>query len=80
VRTGFGEVTRWISVFFGGWIVVAIGLPFGTTGMMPRTRSGGQFALISRSISGTRMGAVRKWLFLGGLAGAAVCLFLTWTF
>lgn len=25
VRTGFGEVTRWISVFFGGLIVVAIG-------------------------------------------------------
>lgn len=78
VRTGFGEITRWIGASFGGWLLLAIGVPFAVTGVLPR--SGGQFSLISHSISGTRAGTVRKWLFLGGLAGAAVCLYLTWTF
>jgi hypothetical protein len=52
VRTGFGEITRRIAASFGGWLLLAIGVPFAVTGVLPR--SGGQFSLISHSISGTR--------------------------
>ncbi|GLW19068.1 hypothetical protein Stsp01_58110 [Streptomyces sp. NBRC 13847] len=76
LRTGPGEVSRWIALFFCGWVVAAIGLPFAATGMFPR--SGAQMLMINRSVSGTRAGEVRKWLFLVGIGGAAVCMLFTW--
>ncbi|MGW1028644.1 hypothetical protein ACWD4J_34005 [Streptomyces sp. NPDC002577] len=75
VKVGFGETTRWFAVFFLGWLVVAFGMSFAVTGMFPR--SGMQVAMITRAVSGTRVGAVRKWFVRGGLAGAGVCLLLT---
>ncbi|KIZ13825.1 hypothetical protein [Streptomyces natalensis] len=76
VRTGPGEVARWIALFFSGWLVAAFGVPFAATGMLPR--SGVQAALINRSVSGTRAGTVRNRLYLVGLGGAAVSLLVTW--
>ncbi|MFJ7903855.1 hypothetical protein ACIQ6V_25745 [Streptomyces sp. NPDC096198] len=75
VRVGFGETARWVALFFLGWLVVAFGMSFAATGMFPR--SGMQVALITRAVSGTRVGTVRKWIVRGGLAGAGVCLLLT---
>ncbi|MFF4212694.1 hypothetical protein ACFYZE_25705 [Streptomyces sp. NPDC001796] len=75
VKVGFGETTRWIAMFFLGWLVAAFGMAFAATGMFPR--SGMQVALITRAISGTKVGTVRKWFVRGGLAGAGVCLLLT---
>jgi hypothetical protein len=75
VEVGFGETTRWIAMFFLGWLVVAFGMSFAVTGMFPR--SGMQVAMITRAVSGTRVGMVRKWLVRGGLAGSGVCLLLT---
>lgn len=75
VKVGFGETTRWLAVFFLGSFVVAFGMSFAATGMFPR--SGTQVVLITRAVSGTRVGEVRKWLVRGGLAGAGVCLLLT---
>ena len=75
VRVGFGETTRWIAVFFLGWLVVAFGMAFAATGMFPR--SGMQVALITRAVSGTRVGAVRKWFVRGSLVGSGLCLLLT---
>ncbi|MFG2136342.1 hypothetical protein [Streptomyces sp. NPDC048650] len=76
LRTGPGEVSRWIALFFCGGVVAAIGVPFAVTGMFPR--GGAQMLMINRSVSGTRAGSVRTWLFLGGLGGTAVCLLFTW--
>ncbi|MEU6576989.1 hypothetical protein [Streptomyces sp. NPDC046805] len=75
VQTGFGETTKWLAAFFLGWLVVAFGTAFAATGMFPR--SGMHVALITRSISGTPAGRLRKWFVWGGLAGAGVCLLLT---
>ncbi|MER6424217.1 hypothetical protein [Streptomyces sp. NPDC001137] len=75
VRVGFGETTRWLAAFFLGWLVAAFGMSFAATGMFPR--SGMQVAMITRSVSGTRVGTVRKWVVRGSLAGAGVCLLLT---
>ncbi|MFJ5535371.1 hypothetical protein [Streptomyces sp. NPDC093261] len=75
VRVGFGETTRWIALFFLGWLVVAFGMSFVATGRFPR--SGMQVAMITRAVSGTRVGAVRKWFVGVGLAGSGVCLLLT---
>ncbi len=75
VRVGFGETTRWIAMFFLGWLVVAFGMSFAATGMFPR--SGMQVVMITRAVSGTRVGTVRKWLVCGGLVGSVVCLLLT---
>ncbi|MGW5662000.1 hypothetical protein ACWEWG_18155 [Streptomyces sp. NPDC003758] len=75
VKVGFGETTRWIAMFFLGWLVAAFGMAFAATGMFPR--SGMQVALITRAVSGTRVGMVRKWFVRGGSVGAGVCLLLT---
>ncbi|MGW5256688.1 hypothetical protein ACWERW_27560 [Streptomyces sp. NPDC004012] len=75
VRVGFGETTRWIALFFLGWLVVAFGMSFAVTGMFPR--SGMQVVMISRAVSGTRAGVVRKWLVRASLAGSGLCLLLT---
>ncbi|MGW1259145.1 hypothetical protein ACWD5Q_29180 [Streptomyces sp. NPDC002513] len=75
VQVGFGETTRWIAMFFLGWLVVAFGMSFAATGMFPR--SGMQVVVITRAVSGTQVGMVRKWLVRVGLAGSGVCLLLT---
>uniref|UniRef100_J1SAP9 Uncharacterized protein n=1 Tax=Streptomyces auratus AGR0001 TaxID=1160718 RepID=J1SAP9_9ACTN len=77
LRTGPGEVSRWTALFFCGWVVAAIGVPFAVTGMFPG-RSAQILMMINRSVSGTRAGEVRKWLFLGGIGGAVMCMLFTW--
>ncbi|KPI05823.1 hypothetical protein OK074_4313 [Actinobacteria bacterium OK074] len=75
VRVGFGVASRWAGLFFLGWLVAAFGVAFAATGMFPRDRV--QVAMVQRAVSGTRVRAVRRWLALGGLAGAAVCVLPT---
>jgi len=75
VKVGFGATTRWIAVFFLGWLVAAFGMSFAATGMFPR--SGMQVAMITRAISGSRVATLRRWFVGGGLVGGGVCLLLT---
>jgi hypothetical protein len=76
VQTGLGQVSRWIAVFFGSWLLAAFGIAFAVTGRLPRR--GAHISLILRTISGTRAGVVRAWLVRIGLAGAALFLVLYW--
>ena len=77
--TGFGETWQWNALlFFVGWIVAGLAVPFAATDIFPRHRE--QVAAIGRLTVGTGAGAVMKWLFLGGFAGIEICLYLVWTF
>jgi hypothetical protein len=75
LRVGFAETTRWIAMFFLGWLVVAFGMSFAATGMFPRNRA--QVIMITRAVSDTRVGKVRRWFVRAGLSGTGVCLVLT---
>ncbi|MEW1750427.1 hypothetical protein ACIQU1_15920 [Streptomyces angustmyceticus] len=77
LATGFGEIWRWCALFFLGWIVAALGIPFAATGIMP---SRGQAVAVGRLIAGTRASAWMKRLVLGGAGGAALSLYLAWIF
>jgi hypothetical protein len=72
---GFREIWRWNALFFLGWIVAALGVPFAVTGIFPGREQA--FAVGAR-IRGTRAAVVMKYLFLGGAAGIAVCLYMMW--
>jgi hypothetical protein len=76
VQARFAVMTGCFAWFFLGWLVLAYGMSFAATGMFPRSVR--QAALITRVISGTRVGKVRKWVVRSSLAGAGVCLALTW--
>ncbi|MBK3644359.1 hypothetical protein [Streptomyces sp. MBT33] len=74
VRTGFGEVARWIAMFFLGGLVLAFGMAFAATGMFPRDAA--QVGMISREVSESRVGTVRRWIVRGSLAGVVICILL----
>ncbi|MGH3309798.1 MAG: hypothetical protein ACRDP3_04315 [Streptomyces sp.] len=75
LASGLAETWRWNALFFIAWIVAALGVPFAATGIFPaRTQA---FAVGAR-VRGTRAAVVMKYLYIGGAAGTAVCLYLTW--
>ncbi|NLU74679.1 hypothetical protein HCC61_18700 [Streptomyces sp. HNM0575] len=73
--TGFREIWRWNALFFFGWIVAGLGVPFAATGIFPGRA---QAVAVGDRIRGTRAAVVMKYLFLGGGAGTAVCLYMIW--
>ncbi|WP_314172833.1 hypothetical protein [Streptomyces winkii] len=75
VPVGFREIWRWNVLFFLGWIVAALGVPFAATGILPGT---GQAFAVGTRIRGTRAAAVMKYLFIGGGGGVALCLYMMW--
>lgn len=72
---GFREIWRWNALFFFGWIVAALGVPFAATGIFPGSQ---QAFAVGVRIRGTRAAAVMKYMFAGGALGAAVCLYMVW--
>ncbi|GAB2792440.1 hypothetical protein [Streptomyces daliensis] len=77
LATGFGETWRWNALFFVGWIAAGIGVVFVASGIFPRR---GQESAVTERIRGTRSAVAAKYLCLGGVAGVAVSLYLTWLF
>lgn len=72
---GLAETWRWNALFFIGWIVAALGVPFAATGLFPGR---GQAFQVGAAIRGTRAAKVMKYLLVGGAGGAAVCFYLLW--
>lgn len=75
VPVGFRELWRWNALFFLGWIVAALGVPFAATGIVPGR--GQAFALGTR-VRGTRAAVVMKYLYLVGGGGLAVSAYMIW--
>jgi hypothetical protein len=75
VPVGFREIWRWNALFFFGWIIAGLGVPFAATGIFPGRQQA--FAVGAR-IRGTRAAVVMKYLLIGGAGGIAVCLYMIW--
>lgn len=75
VPVGFREIWRWNALFFFGWIIAALGVPFAATGIFPGRQ---QAFAVGVRVRGTRTAVVMKYLFIGGGGGIAVCLYMMW--
>lgn len=75
LASGVGETSRWGFLFFMGWLIAALGVPFAVTGLTPDKDL--MFEVEDR-VRGTRTGLTTKYLLIGGAGGLAVCGYLTW--